>query len=763
MLTANQEENLIVKGLNPNQKEAVETIHGPLLIIAGAGSGKTKVLTHRVANLIQNGIKPWSILALTFTNKAAAEMKERIGKIVSEEQARQIAAGTFHSVFAMILRREATAIGYTNNFSIYDTDDSTAAIKGIMKDYNLSPKDVAPPQIRSKISWAKNQMLSVLEFAKSANSPQDEIIAKIYEEYQRRLFASNSMDFDDLLLNMIKLFKNEEILEKYQNRYKYLLVDEYQDTNRAQYLIINQLAVKNKNICVVGDDAQSIYKWRGADIKNILDFKKDYSDAKIVRLEQNYRSTKTIIAAADCVIKKNQSQLPKTLWTDNEEGELIELNQWDSDFEEAEQIAKQIAKELKSGNFTINDFAVLYRTNAQSLSLEKALKNKSLQYLVVGGVSFFARKEIKDVLAYLKILINPKDNESLLRVINEPPRGIGATTLKHYQTFAKMRGISVFEAFRRGNEISELQKRAVAAVDKFVEFVDSFIRIKDTKNPMQDIDKYIHETGLINFYKDMTTDEAKDRLNNIDQLFIDLEHFFMTNSDTGLDEYLQQSALITDADKKDLSTKSIKLMTLHSAKGLEFPHVFIAGMEQGLFPLGFADQNPEETEEERRLFYVGITRAEKKLVLSHCTKRFKFGDIITCKKSIFLNEIHPDYLLTNTPKNSLTMKRREAFSNSKDEYSQVPKSNSIFFDDMPQPKPYRAAAKPKIDNNVQKIPVFLSLRAGDVVNHPLFGLGKVDEISGIADNKQAVINFRSVGKKKLLIKFANLDIVKDKI
>lgn len=752
----------ILKGLNPQQQQAVECIHGPLLIVAGAGSGKTKVLTHRIANLIYNDIKPWSILALTFTNKAAAEMKQRIAKILSQEQAEKVWAGTFHSVFAKILRFEAKALNYTGSFSIYDSDDSLKLVKSIIKDYNYDTKDVKPQDVRSKISWSKNQMIGVMDFYRSAMNYQEKCTAKIYEEYEKRLFANNSMDFDDLLLNMIKLFHNHpQILQKYQEKFRYILVDEYQDTNRAQYIIINELAKAHQNLCAVGDDAQSIYKWRGADIRNILDFKNDYPKTNVIRLEQNYRSTQTIISAADSVIKKNRSQIPKTLWTENDEGDKIEVYEFDSDMEEADRIAEKIQKGLETKEFTENDFALLYRTNAQSLSLENALRRKQIKYIVVGGVSFYARKEIKDVLSYLKILVNPQDNEALLRAVNEPPRGIGATSLKHIQNFASMQNVSLYEAFCRVDEILELQRKAVNGIKQFIEFVESFKYILKSDTPTLEIDKYVKKTGIIDFYKDMDTDDAKDRLNNISQLFVDLEQYFFSNPESNLEDYLQQSTLITDLDKKDLQQNSVKLMTLHASKGLEFPYVFIAGMEYGLFPLGSAINQPEEMEEERRLFYVGITRAERKLMLSHCKRRLKFGEIQEQIKSPLLSDLNKEFInevsRSKAPIRRDITKKENPFAQKTGFQRQAPQKKEFYFDDMPAKEAYSQLPPA---NNVSKTPLYLTLKVGDTVRHSLFGVGKIESLTGIADNKQAEITFPSVGKKKLLIKFAKMEKVK---
>ncbi len=750
----------ITKGLNPEQTQAVECIIGPLLIVAGAGSGKTKVLTHRIANLIYNGVKPWTILALTFTNKAAGEMKQRIAKILGAEQADKVWAGTFHSTFAKILRFEANFLGYTSSFSIYDSDDSLSLIKAIIKDLNYDPKDIKPQDARSKISWSKNQMINVMEFHRSAVTYQEKCIAKIFEEYNKRLFANNSMDFDDLLLNMIHLFHNQpDVLKKYQNKFQYILVDEYQDTNRAQYIIINELAKAHHNLCVVGDDAQSIYKWRGADIRNILDFKIDYPKTNVIRLEQNYRSTQTIISAADSVIKKNRSQIPKTLWTENPEGDKIDLFEFDSDIEEADKIAERINEGLSSKDFIENDFALLYRTNAQSLSLENALRRKKIKYMVVGGVSFYARKEIKDVLSYLKILVNPQDNEALLRSVNEPPRGIGNTTIKHIQNFAAMQRISLFEAFCRAEEIEELQKRAVIAVKNFSEFILAHKYILTSDTTVLHVSNYIEKTNIINMYKEMDTDDAKDRLNNINQLFIDLEQFFYTIEDATLEDYLQQSTLITDLDKKDLHQNSVKLMTLHASKGLEFPYVFIAGMEQGLFPLGNAINNHEEMEEERRLFYVGITRAERKLMLSHCKRRMKFGEIQEQCKSALLLDVDKTFLneINRRPqRREITKKDNPFLPKQQMPRAQPQPKKEFYFDDIPAQETYSQLP----NNTVAKQPLYLNLKVGDTIRHSLFGVGKIDALSGIADNKQAEISFPSVGKKKILIKFAKMEKIK---
>ncbi|MFH1051853.1 MAG: UvrD-helicase domain-containing protein, partial [bacterium] len=472
----------IFTGLNPEQVKAVQHIEGPLLVIAGAGSGKTRVLTHRVAHLIEKGIPPYNILALTFTNKAAKEMQGRIAKIVSEDSARKIWAGTFHSIFARILRYEAEYLSYTSSFSIYDTDDSLSLVKKILNEENIDHQKFNPQGIRSRISSSKNRMVGWDEYQNSADNPVDKQTGFVFERYENRLKQANAMDFDDLLLNMIRLLqKNPDILEKYQNKFKYLLIDEYQDTNRAQYVIINLLARKNKNICVVGDDAQSIYGWRGADIRNILDFQTDYSDATVIRLEQNYRSTKIILAAADSVIKNNLRQMKKKLWTDNPEGELIQVvSSMDERFE-----AEDIVEKIKSltgekSEFTNKDFAILYRTNAQSLALENAFRKHNLPYIIIGGISFYKRKEVKDTLAYLKLLYNQLDEESLMRVVNEPPRGLGTTSLRHISEYARTHNIPLFDSFYQSEKNINLQGRAINSAMKFVMMIQKYINQKDS-------------------------------------------------------------------------------------------------------------------------------------------------------------------------------------------------------------------------------------------------------------------------------------------
>ncbi|TAL66811.1 MAG: hypothetical protein EPN82_16960 [Bacteroidetes bacterium] len=724
--------------LNEQQQEGVKTVDGPLLIVAGAGSGKTRVLTHRIAYLIEQGINPYNILALTFTNKAAREMLERIARIVPHESANKVWAGTFHSIFARLLRYEAQNIGYTSAFSIYDTEDSLSSIKSVMNNLGVNQQKYSPQSMRGRISWAKNQMIDVEAYSNSAESELEKQTSVIYHEYQKALLINNAMDFDDLLINMINALKHsDEIIEKYQNKFKYILVDEYQDTNRAQYIVINMLAQKHKNLCVVGDDAQSIYRWRGADIRNILDFQKDYPSAKVVRLEQNYRSTKIILGAADSVIKYNRKQLSKTLWTDNIDGESVKVIESGDDKEEADRVVNIVSENSKNGEFSHKDFAILYRTNAQSLALENAFKKAQIPYIIIGGISFYQRKEIKDVLAYLKLLVNNKDSESLIRVINEPPRGIGPTSLKYIKAFAEKNNISLYEAFLRVNENEHLQQRAKDAAAKFIEFIGNFRSRLSSSEPGKLAEQYVSETGILQMYREINTEDSLDRWNNIQQFLSDFVDYFNRNEDAQFEDYLNQLSLLTDFDQKDTSQEQVKLMTLHSAKGLEFPVVIIAGLEHGLIPLLRADSHFEEEEEERRLFYVGITRAEKLLFLTYARNRMRFGSYSTSSPSKFINEIDQKYLeYSQKPHNVL---------------SYQPYKNDI-------KKQYPAISfKPKKEISENRDEFVIKFKPGDWVNHSHFGKGKIMAMVGTGNNAKAVVNFNSVGKKVLMMQFAKLE------
>ncbi|MFN3269265.1 MAG: UvrD-helicase domain-containing protein [Candidatus Kapaibacteriota bacterium] len=727
-----EEDNPILKNLNPAQREAVVAVEGPILIIAGAGSGKTRVLTHKIAYLIDIGIPPQNILALTFTNKAAQVMKERIASLVNPEASKRIWAGTFHSIFARILRLEAHYLGYTSNFSIYDTEDSLNIIKRILQNYNVSSNKLNPDSVHHIISISKNKVLSPQDFIRNASNQTEKIIGEIYKEYQDYLQQNNAMDFDDLLVNTFELFSQfPEILEKYQNRFNFILVDEYQDTNRVQYLVLRQLSSKYRNITVVGDDAQSIYRWRGADIRNILDFQKDFPDVKIFRLEQNYRSTKCILAAADSVIKFNKKQIEKKLWTENPEGELIELYQCETEKDEANLVVKKIKELISGGEYSLGDIAIFYRTNAQSLEFENALRRENINYVVVGGLSFYKRKEVKDVLAYLRLLINPDDNEAFVRIINEPPRGIGKTTLTHLLNYSRENRISLFKSLEHLENIPNLQKRSITILEEFRNWIiTTQEKLNEGIGTAEIINEYIKNSGLISMYEEIATDDAFDRLENIETLLSDIYEFLTQNENMTLNDYLQQISLISDIDEKNLSTEQVKMMTLHSAKGLEFPVVFIVGLKQGLFPLNrFRPKDQDDEEEERRLFYVGLTRAMKKVFLTYAKIRHRFGDELYQVPSKFISEIDRSLLLTFESENK-TFRRPTT-------YSKETFVNSNNFNEFDQ-----------TEDGV--------LRIGDRVVHPFFGIGKVEHLEGSGNFAQALVNFESVGRKRLMLQYAKL-------
>ncbi len=740
----------ITEGLNPEQKSAVEIINGPILVLAGAGSGKTRVLTNRIAYLIEKSINPYNILALTFTNKAANEMKERISRLVHYRLAKNIWAGTFHSVFARILRIEAENIGYQTNFSIYDQDDSLSVVKNIMKDSGYSSAKLQPANVRGVISSNKNKMISWQEFERNASNAIERQIADIFREYETVLLKNNAMDFDDLLLNFIILLKkSKELLNKYQQQFKYILVDEYQDTNKAQYIAIQMLAKAHQNICVVGDDAQSIYRWRGAEIQNILDFQKDYPYSKIVRLEQNYRSTKTILAAAHAVISNNSKQIAKKLWTDNPDGDLIEVLACNDDREEARKVADLIQKMYNSGR-NLKDFAVLYRTNAQSLALETSLRAANLPYIIVGGVSFYKRKEIKDVLAYIRILMNNRDAESLLRIVNEPPRGLGQTSINHLKEFAKEYDKTLYEVFQNADRVVSLQNRAAQSAKSFIEFLNKYRSLLNDLPVYEVITEYINATGILDMYRQINTEDSLDRWNNINQLLFDIKQFFINNPESTIEDYVQQISLVADIDEKDLHGNAITLMTLHSAKGLEYPCVFITGIEKGLFPLTRMDFTKDEEEEERRLFYVGITRAKEKLFLSYALRRAKFGDVQTSVPSPFLREI-PDNL-TKYGLKAKTQTSNEVF------LPQKAYTGNPFQKPVPKPVVKSSYSQiPDAEQSYSQIPVDdSSFNVGDKVHHSQFGKGTISAITGVGQSKKATVIFNSVGPKQLILQYAKL-------
>jgi DNA helicase-2/ATP-dependent DNA helicase PcrA len=737
--------------LNPVQREAVTTVNGPVIIIAGAGSGKTRVLTFRAAYLISTGIRPDSILALTFTNKAANEMKGRITSLV-QASSKSIWMGTFHSIFARILRIEGEHLGYGRNFTIYDTDDSLALVKNIMNSLKISQQQFNPQGIRARISSAKNQMISTKAYNASVVDPLAERTALVYEEYEKKLKASNAMDFDDLLLKSLELFKRfPNTLERYQYRFRYILVDEYQDTNRVQYLLITELAKQHQNICVVGDDAQSIYAFRGADIRNILDFEKDYPDCKLVRLEQNYRSTKTILAAAGSVIKNNVDQIPKTLWTENVEGDPVSLHVCTDDREEGHKVVLLIEEESRKRKLDLKDFAVLYRTNAQSRSLEDALRRNAIPYIIVGGVAFYKRKEIKDILAYLRVVVNPLDEESLLRIINYPARSIGDTTLSKLKTLAKEKNLSLFNIMASpllGDLISEKSLRAVC---RFHTLLKKYIDLKSEISASELAGALVDDLGILRELKEENTMESLARRENIQELISALTEFNDTNPDAGLEDFLEEVSLVSDVDMAEFGRNAVTLMTLHAAKGLEFPVVFIAGLEEGLFPVSNAMMEPKELEEERRLFYVGITRAMQKVHMLYALTRYRFGELGYSVKSRFLDEIDQSLIVAAAPALTSTGPyRRPANGTARTSTSFVSPLRRKATEDVDK---YFSDSMPKYEDESQEP---IATKVGSRVFHESFGKGRVIAIDGRGDNTRAIVDFETVGKKHLMLKFANL-------
>jgi DNA helicase II / ATP-dependent DNA helicase PcrA len=734
----------ILRELNESQRLAATAIDGPVMIVAGAGSGKTRVLTYRIAYLLQSGVSPMHVLALTFTNKAANEMKERIMRLLQSD--RPIPwMGTFHSIFARILRMEAEHIGYERNYSIYDAEDSLALIKMIMNDENISQQQYNPKAIRTAISSAKNRLITPDKLKKSVRSLYDEKTAVIYREYRERLKRNNAMDFDDLITLPITLFINHaEILNRWQDKFEFILVDEYQDTNHAQYTLLNLLAGKRRNICVVGDDSQSIYSFRGADIRNILDFEKDYPDCKLYRLEQNYRSTQYILNAADSVIKNNQQRIPKKLWTLNPPGEPVYALLCADEREEGYRIARTIQDESLRSKRDFNHFVVLYRTNAQSRSIEDGLRRAGIPYTIVGGVEFYKRKEIKDVLAYLRIVVNRADMESILRVINFPPRGIGETTVRRLRNIAEETDRSLIDVLLDPDLSVRMRTIARENAVQFASLINKYRGILDKVSASELARSLIDETGILHMYKEEGTPESHARWENIQELLSAVTEYCEDNPGAGLAEFLESVSLIADVDKWNDERNTITLMTIHSAKGLEFPVVFIAGMEEGLFPLSNGRQEESNIEEERRLCYVGMTRAREKLYLTYTRYRHRFGEGAYPMPSRFIDEINSEYILyrdsagvhRKPEKPVVRIHRHEQGS----ETVSHPRRRIHF----------------SYEDESQEVP---DLRKGALVEHDTFGRGKVVLISGKGESMKAVVSFDSVGQKSLMLKFARLKIL----
>ena len=749
--------NEFLNNLNSSQLEATLQTDGPMIVIAGAGSGKTRVLTYKIAYLMTQGIDPFNILSLTFTNKAAKEMKERIISIVGDE-AKNLWMGTFHSVFARILRIEAHKIGYTSNFTIYDSDDSQKLVSRIIKELNLDKEQYKYKIIFSRISSMKNNFISAQNYInddelllsdKISNRPK---FHEIYKQYVERCFKAGAMDFDDLLLKTNELLNSyPETLSKYQNIFKYILVDEYQDTNHSQYLIIRSLSDKFQNICVVGDDAQSIYSFRGANINNILNFQKDFPDSKLFRLEQNYRSTKNIVNAANSIIENNQKRLKKNVWTNNESGEKISVNKLLTDGEEGRFVASSIFENKMQHQMQNRDFAILYRTNAQSRSFEDALRKKNIPYRVYGGLSFYQRKEIKDVLAYLRLLINNDDEQAFKRIINFPARGIGLTTLNKISVEAKKNSVSDYNFIKNYSKSSSLLNNSTK--NKLLDFIVMIesIKTKLDSHDVFDITKEVlKQSGLYNLYKNDESIEGINRIQNIEELLNGIKDFVENNdkSQVSVSTFLQDVALATDQDSESNDDNKVSLMTIHLAKGLEFPYVYIVGLEENLFPSAMNLNSRSELEEERRLFYVALTRAEKKINLSYVLSRYRWGKPVDSEKSRFIDEIKDEFLENSIIQNSISRN----FSKN-EEFNQV----GIRYK-RPEKKPPSNFVKIKSSN--EKSNLFDSkLVIGNIVIHERFGKGKVVSIEGSGGDRKAEIKFEKNGTKKLLLRFSKLRII----
>ncbi|WP_186754435.1 ATP-dependent helicase [Echinicola salinicaeni] len=749
-----------LEGLNPPQRQAVEHTEGPLMIIAGAGSGKTRVLTYRIAHLIHaKGVDPFQILSLTFTNKAASEMRNRIENLIGLE-ARNTWMGTFHSIFAKILRVESEKLGFPSNFTIYDTDDSKSLIKTIVKEMKLDDKVYKPNTVLSRISGAKNRLISWENYLNDPYIKADDETAmkprmgEIYRAYQKRLFKSSAMDFDDLLFNTNVLFRDHpDVLNKYQQRFRYVLVDEFQDTNLSQYLITKKLAAVHQNICVVGDDAQSIYAFRGADIQNILNFEKDYPDLEVVKLEQNYRSTKNIVEAANSIIAKNKAQLKKNVWTQNNSGDLIELIKSASDNEEGRMVASTIFEEKNNKKLQNSDFAILYRTNSQSRAIEEALRKMNITYKIVGGLSFYQRKEIKDLMAYLRYVVNLDDEEAFKRVINYPKRGIGLSSVEKMLVAAYEHDIPLWQVVDNSN--SFLSGRAANSVSDFATMIKSFRMECERKDAYEAASTIAKQSGLLReLYEDKTI-EGLNRYENVQELLNAIKEYVdnKDNEDKSLGAFLQEIALLTDNDRDKDDTDAVTLMTIHSSKGLEFRQVFVVGMEEDLFPSQMMMQSREDLEEERRLFYVASTRAMEKLYLSYAITRYRFGRLLNCEPSRFLEEVDPNCMKV-TKRKGIQM----GHSYRDQANSSEGKSGFIGIKQRPTVRANTTAKihtpspdfKPSNTNN---------LSAGMKVEHPKFGYGKVLKVEVEGLNKKATIGFDNFGDKTLLLSFAKLRIV----
>ena len=783
--------------LNESQRAAVLYNDGPSLVIAGAGSGKTRVLTYKIAYLLGNGYEPWSILALTFTNKAAREMKDRISRAVGTEKAKYLWMGTFHSVFSRILRAESETIGYTSNFTIYDSSDSKSLIKSLLKELNLDEKVYKPGVVQSRISNAKNHLVSPQAYAASGEFYRLDSEAKIpamrdiYIRYCERCRQSDAMDFDDLLVNTFLLFKNHpDICDKYAERFRYVLVDEYQDTNFAQHSIVLQLTSKHQRVCVVGDDAQSIYSFRGANIDNILKFTRLYNDARLFKLEQNYRSTQLIVKAANSLIEKNREQIKKEVFSENQVGEPISVTSAYSDVEEGEIVANKITSMHVKDGCSYSDFAILYRTNAQSRIFEEALRKRAVPYRIYGGLSFYQRKEIKDVIAYFRLAVNPHDGEALKRVINYPARGIGDTTLNKINMAAADAGVSLWTVISSPLDYGlNINKGTHTKLQAFRDIVSGFISKADSVSAYEIGKEIVSASGIMADIIQDTSPEGMSRRENIDELVNGMYDFCEIRREEGNDrmfltDYLSEVALLTDQDgEKDDSVSKVTLMTIHSAKGLEFRNVFIVGMEENLFPGPMSSDSPRALEEERRLFYVAITRAEENCFISYAKNRYKYGKQEFCNPSRFLKDINPSYL--KLPKDAIGGMPRRTDDYAPRNYERgygrsetYRSSGPSMFDggEMPQepvrfvkPVPTRnlkrivPVARPSSVSSGSNIPqggaATHGVSVGRMIEHERFGIGEVVRLEGTGDNCKATVRFENAGEKQLLLKFARFKII----
>ncbi len=747
-----------INSLNDSQKKAALKIDGPIIIIAGAGSGKTRVLTFRIAYLISQGIDPFSILSLTFTNKAAKEMKTRVGELVDESESRNIWMGTFHSVFAKILRIEAEKLGFTSSFTIYDTQDSDRLISSIIKEMGLSKDSYKPKQIRNRISTLKNSLITVETYESDFDLKEYDEIAqrplfgKIYLEYTKRCFKSNSMDFDDLLVKTNELLnKFPETLAKYQDRFRFILVDEYQDTNHSQYLIVKMLADKYQNICVVGDDSQSIYSFRGANINNILNFQKDYEEVEVFKLEQNYRSTKNIVKAANSLIKHNKFKLEKTIWTSNDEGEKVIIKKCFSDNDEGKYIAKSILETVRENHSKYNSFAILYRTNAQSRIIEESFRKNNIPYKIYGGLSFYQRKEIKDILAYLRLVINSNDEESLKRIVNFPPRGIGTTTIDKLIVASKTHNLSIYDVILYKIDFVKINSGTKNKIFDFVNMIEGFKTMIKSYDAFELANQIIKRIGIIKFFENEGTADGINRIQNIEELLNGIKNFIdeknKLNETVFLANFLEEVAMATDFEIQDGSEiDSVSLMTVHLSKGLEFPFVYIIGMEENLFPSSMSLDSREGLEEERRLFYVALTRAEKRANLTFTNNRYRWGKIIESEESRFLDELDSSFVkfdVNKHRKDYLSLSNPTATYNSiKNKFRKLENSGII---------------NTKVsDKQISEIKKF---KINTIVMHSIFGKGIIKSIDGQKHDSKAKIYFYEKGEKNLLLKYAKLQII----